>query len=163
MGRRRLADIKYAVIHHDAGIVGDRYDSMSRYIQQANYHITKGWGHLSYTFKISRGGQVFQCFPLEEIGAHAGNGHFFRNSLGICLDGSFDKQEPSPAQLKALTDLMTFLATKCPDMPLLVRSSFYSHREVRGIGWPWTKLFIRRPTFCAGDVIEEIVKSFRTK
>lgn len=163
MGRRKLTDIKFAIIHHDAGLTGTNYEVISKYAAQANYHIARGWKHLGYTFKISRTGTIYQIFPLEEIGVHAGNYTFFRNSIGICLDGSFDKQEPSPAQLKALTDLMAFLATKRPDMPLLVPTGFYGHREVRGVGFPGTKFFIPSGTFCPGKTITDLVKSFRTK
>jgi hypothetical protein len=40
------------VIHHDAVIRPDRYNTLARLVQEANGHIAKGWGHISYHFSI---------------------------------------------------------------------------------------------------------------
>lgn len=161
MGRRKLSDIKYVVVHHDASLAGDSYNAVHLYEQEANYHISKGWGHLGYSFRIARDGKCYQTVPYEEIGVHAGNYGFFKNSFGICLDGSFDKQKPSDAQIKTLTDLMFHLAHKSRELPGVTEKSFYGHREVRGVGFPGTKFFIPSFTFCPGTTITDIVKSYR--
>lgn len=150
IGRRFAKDIKYAIVHHDAELVGGTYDAIDRYKHEANYHIGKDWGHLSYTFKIDRSGHVYQCLPLEECGAQAGNYFYFRNSLGICLDGSFDKQQPSAEQVDALRKLLYHLAYEAPEMPLLTRKNMYVHNEVRFL-----------PTFCPGPTIKKVVVDFR--
>lgn len=162
MGRRTLAEIKYVIFHHDAAMEFDgRTNVIPRYVSEANYHIGKGWKHLGYSFKISREGKVYQTVPYEEIGVHAGNGGLFRNSLGVCLDGSFDKQAPSEAQKKAVKDLMYFFAHKSPNLPNVVEKSMYAHREIRGVGFPGTKFFIPSFTFCPGTTITDIVKTYR--
>jgi hypothetical protein len=161
MGRRKLSDIKYVIVHHDASVAGDSYDAVHLYEQEANYHISKGWGHIGYSIRIARDGSVYQTVPYEEIGVHAGNYTFFKNSLGVCLDGDFSRQKPSVAQLNALRSLMEHLAHHSPELPGVVESSFYAHTEVRGVGFPGTKLFIPSGTFCPGKEVKDIVKSYR--
>lgn len=152
MGRRLLSDIRYAVVHHDGALAFDGHsDIVPRYVSEANYHIGKGWKHIGYTFKIARDGKVYQTLPLNEIGVHAGNYKYFKSSLGICLDGSFDKQSASVEQLRALRDLMDHLANHRPDMPNLLRGGFYAHKEVRLL-----------PTYCPGPIVAAIAKNFRT-
>ena len=163
MGRRKLSDIKYVIVHHDGALEFDgTTNPIPRYISEANYHIGKGWGHLGYSIKIARDGKVYQTVPFDEIGVHAGNYNYFKNSIGVCLDGDFSRQKPSVAQLKALGSLMDHLSYHSPELPGVVRSSWFGHKEVRGVGWPGTKAFIPSFTFCPGDTIKDIVKSYRT-
>jgi len=150
MGRRKLSDIKYVVFHHDASLAPEKYDAVDLYTHEANYHIKKGWGHLGYSFRIARDGTIYQTVPLEEIGVHAGNYLYFKNSFGVCLDGSFDRQAPSQAQLKAVKDLMIHFAHQRPDLPGVVEKSMYTHQEVRLL-----------PTYCSGPVIKDLVKTYR--
>ena len=150
MGRRKLSDIKYVVFHHDASLAPDVYDALSLYKNEANYHIKKGWGHLGYSFRIARDGKCYQTVPLEEIGVHAGNYIYFKNSFGVCFDGSFDRQKPTDAQLKTLRDLMDKLAWHTHELPGVTQKSFYVHKEVRLL-----------PTYCPGDAIKAIVKGYR--
>ena len=151
MGRRKLSDIKYVIVHHDAGLAFDGVsDILPRYISEANYHIGKGWKHLGYSFKIAKDGKVYQTVPYEEIGVQAGNYAYFRNSFGICLDGDFSKQEVPKAQIDALKELMNHLAYHSPELPGVTKKSFYAHKEVRLL-----------PTFCPGEVVKKVVKDFR--
>lgn len=162
MGRRALSDIKYVVTHHDAALAFDGVqDIIPRYVSEANYHISKGWKHIGYSFKIARDGKIYQTVPYEEIGVQAGNGRLLKNSLGICLDGSFDKQKPSVDQVESLKWLMDHLAYHSHELPGVTRASFYAHREIRGVGFPGTAFFIPSFTFCPGPIITDIVKSYR--
>lgn len=159
-GRRNLADIKYVIVHHDASLAGETYDALQLYTQEANYHIGKGWGHLGYSFRIARDGTVYQTVPYDEIGVHAGNYSYFKNSLGICLDGDFSRQKPSHAQYKALESLMTALTTD-EGLENVTRKSFFAHKEVRGVGIPGTRAFISSPTICPGEDIAQVVRAYR--
>lgn len=150
VGKRPLRQIRYAALHHDAIATTKPYEALKRYQSEAQYHINKGFGHLGYHYKISSAGQVYLCVPEEEIGYHAGNWTVNRDGLGICLDGDFSKHPPTEAQLDALEELIVHLATKRPDMPLLVKRSFYAHKEVRFL-----------PTFCPGPQLTQLVKNYR--
>ncbi len=161
VGRRLLRNINYAVVHHDAVLAPDVYDPVLRYAHEADYHISKGWGHLAYHLRISRDGKIYQTLPFEEIGYHAGNWIFNRTGIGICLDGDLTRQPVTDAQSTALKGLMRHLAYERPDMPILLQKSFWAHKEVRGVGWPGTIAFIPNPTACPSPTIAQIVKAYR--
>lgn len=150
IGRRRMQDILYAVVHHNGGIVGDTYDPISTYRNDAQYHISKGWGHIAYHFRIARDGKIYQTYALNEIGAHAGNWKYNKAGIGICLDGNFAQQDPSGHQIDSLNWLMKHLSTERPDIPNLFHRGFYAHSEVR-----------LSPTFCPGPKIRNMVVNFR--
>lgn len=161
VGRRKLSDIKYVAFHHDASLAPETYDAVDLYKHEAAYHIGKGWGHLGYSFRIARDGKCYQTVPLEEIGYHAGNLRFLKNSFGVCVDGSFDSQAPSEAQLATIRELMGHFALHSHDLPGVTRASMYAHREIRGVGIPFTRFFVPSFTYCPGPVITNIVKSYR--
>ena|SRR3990172_1240520 len=71
-------------------------------------HVEKnGWDDIGYHFMISREGQVFTGRKLETIGAHVKR--FNESSIGICLLGNFDNEEPQESQLLALNNLINNL------------------------------------------------------
>lgn len=151
-GVRKLSDILYLVVHHDAHLTGDIYNAVSRYVAQADYHIKKGWNHLSYHIRVARDGKIYQTLPYEEIGYHAGNLKYNKLGIGLCLDGDFSKQEPTAEQLKSLGLLFTYFDIETPLMPKLTRLGFFSHKEVR-----------ESPTFCPSPKIDVLVKAERKR
>lgn len=151
-GKIPLTRIKHAVIHHDGSSRPLAYNSLSRYIGQANYHIkpqynkygrlTKGnWGHIAYNYIIDNVGDVFYCSTLGEIGYHAGNEAVNKSSIAIKLDGDLTKQKVTAKQWKSYQDLCVWLTTERPDIPLLVKSEWRRHGEVRAGG-----------TLCPGNI-----------
>lgn len=149
-GTRALAAIKFAVVHHDAVAVTGAYDPLKRYIGQAEYHISKGWKRLAYHLKIDANGIVYLCSPFTEVTYHAGNYPVNLIAIGICLDGDFTKNPPPPAQREALFKTLDDLCFHRPDMPLLVKATVKTHREVR-----------LSPTTCPGDRLHELVAQWR--
>ena len=153
-GYRQLKDIQYAIVHHDAVMVLGEYNAIERYVNQASYHVrnpNKFGKRFAYTYKIDVKGNVYLCSPLEQMCYHAGNFRYNKNSIGICLDGSFDKQSPSDAQLEALEKLLDYLCTQRPDIPKLVKKTVKYHGEVR--------LFA---TVCPGKPIKDFVIKYRS-
>ena len=151
-GRRFFRDICYAVVHHSAVLTGETYDPISRYQAEARYHIKKGWRRLAYHLIVARDGKVYQTNDFREIGYHAGSWKHNKLGLGICLDLDGSKQEMSDAQKSSLVELMKHLAYERPDLPSLIRTSFYTHREVR---WP------PGSTFCPSPQVQKVVVAFR--
>jgi len=97
-----LNNPKYIIIHHGAGNWG---------FEQVNKHHTDKWGFISslgfgigYQYFISYSGRVYQGRADNEEGAHCIN--FNKNSIGICLQGNMDIEEPTLAQLTALNKLV---------------------------------------------------------
>lgn len=150
VGIRALPSIRYAVVHHDAILAPDVYEPIARYVAEAKYHISRGFGHLAYHVKIARNGVIYQCEPFAQVGYHAGNYPVNLASIGICLDGDFSKQSPSAEQITSLNALMHSLSTEHPEMPRLLHGGFWAHADVR-----------LTPTFCPGPNIRSIVKAYR--
>lgn len=117
---------KYIIIHHGGGTFN---------FDQVNKHHTDKWGFISslgygigYQYWISYTGRIYQGRRDTETGAHTIG--YNRNSIGICLQGNMDIDEPTPAQLEALAKLVkqkkgeynittihghrNFSATSCP-------------------------------------------------
>ena len=80
------------------------------------WHKSRGWKCIGYHYVIYRDGSVHTGRSVEQIGAHCA-GHN-ANSIGICYIGglSSDNKTPkdtrTPAQIKALRDLVGELKKK---------------------------------------------------
>lgn len=129
------------VIHHDAVLRPDRYNTMTRLEKETNEHIAKGWGHISYHYSIDNVGDVYQCLPETEIAYHCGNLAINKKSIAIKLDGNFETQKPTEKQIKALQDLLVTLTSKRPDLPKIVRASVRGHRDIKATACPGKNLY----------------------
>lgn len=149
-GVMRKEKISIVVVHHDGDFRSKAYNSLKRYIAEANNHIAKkpiSWNHISYHYIIDNVGDIFQCLPETEIGYHAGNLTINKKSIAIKLDGNMETQQPTDKQLKAYKELMVWLTTKRPDLPLVVKSSVRGHRDIK-------------PTACPGKNFYKLIKKF---
>lgn len=127
----KLADIKYAVIHHDGNYRPLFYNSQERYRRQAQYHIDSGLNHIAYNYSIDNVGDIFYLSTIGEIGYHAGNWPINKASIAIKLDGDLTKQGVTKKQLKAYQDLCWWLTNQRPDVPNLLKQSWRRHGQVR--------------------------------
>ena len=74
------------------------------------WHLKKGWSGIGYHFLVRKDGMIYQGRPEDTIGAHAkGANH---DSIGICAEGDFMKEEMNPLQLNALIDLVSYIKNK---------------------------------------------------
>jgi N-acetylmuramoyl-L-alanine amidase len=101
----------WIVVHHSATPTGSAaaFNKM---------HQDKGWDELGYHFVIGNGSEtrdgqieVGPRWAKQKWGAHdktPGN-QYNLHGIGICLVGNFDVSHPSPAQLKSLERLVTYL------------------------------------------------------
>lgn len=144
-----LGQITKIIVHHDAQWRSADYDSVTRYIQQANYHIGKGEDGLQYHYKIDNVGEVFQCRELTDTLWHAANYPVNRASIAICLDGDFTQQKPTREQYAALKELLDNLCNQHPEFPA-DEDDVFGHSEVSQTG-----------TACPGGILQ-FVKDYRT-
>jgi hypothetical protein len=90
-----------------------------------------GWGDIGYHYLIDPDGRVWQGRPVQWQGAHAGDPERNRGNIGICLLGNFvrgrDGQEPPPAQLRALQQLVVGFCRQYG----IPAAGIYTHREMR--------------------------------
>lgn len=129
-----LRAIKKFVFHHTAG-------SASETIQSVNTdHRDKDWDsgvgvarakisllgwYIQYHLFIARDGTATQTRKDSEVGWHAGNYAVNQESLAFCIQGNFDKELPTSAQIATLTELVPKKAAEYK----LKSSDFYPHRK----------------------------------
>lgn len=127
---KRLLPISKLVIHHS---VTPRDFDFNRTIQSINRNHAlrlhpemNGLGlHIAYHYCIGGSGETKQTRPDNEAGWHASNLLVNHASLGICLFGNFDKEEPSTQQLAELVKLVDFLKKQYS----IQGKQVYGHRE----------------------------------
>jgi N-acetyl-anhydromuramyl-L-alanine amidase AmpD len=135
------------IIHHDAVDAPARYNTLSRLQQEARTHIAKLYGHISYHYSIDNTGEVAQCLPETEVAYHCGNLTINKKSIAIKLDGNFEFQKPTAAQIKSLKALLVYLTTERPDLPKIIRSSVKGHFQIK-------------PTACPGRNLKPYITKF---
>lgn len=80
-----------------------------------NYHRTSlGWKNCGYSYVIERDGTVYESAALHTAQCHCRHGGQNRLSLGVCLAGDGDNQEPTTAQIEALHEI--FIIYDAPAM-----------------------------------------------
>ena len=100
---KEINNPKYLVYHHT-----DSNNVSAKDIHKT--HIEKGWGGIGYHFYIRKDGTIYRGRPEEVIGAHVYGKN--RDTLGICLEGNFEKEEPSNEQIDSLVKLSADMIMK---------------------------------------------------
>jgi len=108
---------KAVIVHHSAI---SRFKNPDQFTAINNYH-KRLWGNAvrsvlgfygGYHYQISSNGIVRKYREEYEVGAHTKEKGMNYKSIGICLDGNFDIEEPSKEQKKALLDLIGTLQVR---------------------------------------------------
>jgi len=93
------------IIHHSAT------DKSRTRVKGIDNNHKKRWGMISslgyyvgYHFVITGKGEITQTRSLREEGIHTAGMN--DKSIGICLTGNFEKQEPNKAQVESLYSLL---------------------------------------------------------
>jgi len=94
---------KNIIVHHTAV---SREKNSNQFEATDNYHKSKGWGKIGYQYLIEPDGTVKQGRADNELGAHTSQKNMNYLSLGICLTGDFDIEEPTKEQCIALQELI---------------------------------------------------------
>jgi N-acetyl-anhydromuramyl-L-alanine amidase AmpD len=132
------ASWRYVVIHH-SGTTRGNVQSIHQEHRQRRDADGNHWLGIAYHFVIGNGegmadGAVEATFRWSEQihGAHAGNSLVNARGIGICLIGDFEKQPPTKAQLRSVTELVQELAAKYQ----IPRSGLIGHSSVRATACP---------------------------
>lgn len=122
----------FIVLHH-SGVSGHHtVEDIHR------WHLNKGWAGIGYHYFITKEGIVYECRPRNKVGAHT-RGHN-RNSVGICFEGNFNKEELTARQEKAAIKLLTLLSIAYPDAELRRHSDFNAQRSCPGRNFPFDRI-----------------------
>ncbi len=115
--------VRYLIVHQSA-------TSRDKTTFQAvkRYHIGLGWGNIAYHYFIEANGRIRKGRNERTVGTHTKADGMNFKSLGICLAGNFDKEEPTELQLKSLEKILKNLAAKY-NIP---KENILGHLEVSG-------------------------------
>lgn len=97
--------------------------------QIRNWHVNgRGWKDIGYHFVIYLNGSIHAGRPVEQVGAHCLNHN--QHSIGVCYiggctaEGKKAKDTRTPAQKKALLELLTELRSIYPKARIHSHSDF---------------------------------------
>lgn len=127
-----LGQVKRIIYHHA--------ESTNCTIQDIHrWHLNNGWSGCGYHFFIRKDGSIYRGRPENCLGAHTSNHN--TGSLGICFEGSFNKETMTEAQLKSGQELTTYLCDKYN----LLKANVYRHKDFNstdcpGANFPYEKL-----------------------
>ena len=98
---RELSQIDSVVIHHSLTTSGTSQ-------AYAKYHVEEnGWPGIGYHYVIGKDGSIEQTQLLKTVSNHTSGQN--TRSVGICLTGNYDIQQPPPEQIDAAVKLIRYL------------------------------------------------------
>ena len=109
------------ILHHAAAVTCTPQ-------QVHQWHLANGWTGIGYHFFVRKDGTVYRGRPEDTVGAHAGNNNY--DSLGVCFEGSFDRETMPDAQLRVGQELVAYLKQKYGI------STVQRHSDVNATGCP---------------------------
>ena len=94
--------IKYIILHHTA-------DSRPHTVEDVHKaQINKGMAGIAYHYFIRKDGEIYQGRPLWAAGAHTKGYNY--ESIGVCFEGDFNKEEMGGMQFDAAVMLLSILS-----------------------------------------------------
>lgn len=126
-------------VHHTGVLVRSAEGAPARLRAYQDHHLDAGFADLAYHFVVDRSGRVFEGRPVtapgESFTDYDPTGHVLP-----CLEGNFDEQRPTPAQVDRLVDLLAWAAATFAISPATISG----HRE-------------HAATRCPGDHLQALV------
>ena len=140
--------LEYIIIHHTASTAKETVEQIH------NFHINNnGWAGIGYHFYIRKDGTIYRGRPEEYVGAHCEN--YNSVSLGICLEGNFEIEQPTNEQLKSLSELLQHLKQKYGNVQVV------GHRNLNATACPGKNLYSKLGSVIANSITkDEYVKVF---
>ena len=101
----------HLTLHHTAVEQTDLSVGPARMRQHQTYHQSLGWPDLAYHFIVDRAGVAYEGRAIQFRGDtgtdYDPDGHFL-----VCMEGNFDVQQPSAAQVETTTRLFAWAAAE---------------------------------------------------
>ena len=128
------------VIHH----VGNTNRDVSA-AEIDRWHKNNGWSGIGYHFVIRKDGTIERGRPMDMLGAHCYEHNW--HTVGVNIVGSFDDNEPEPAQMASAAKLLAALCRYYGLEPN--RSTIRGHREFNATACPGQLLYDKLPRLVA--------------
>ncbi|TNE56818.1 MAG: T9SS type A sorting domain-containing protein [Bacteroidetes bacterium] len=103
----QYTNVTHLFVHHQAGVANPPYGAVVKAIWQQHVY-SNGWCDIGYNWVIAPDGTVFEgrAGGNNVVGAHV-TGHNV-NSMGVCMLGNFQSDQPTPAALESLRRLLAW-------------------------------------------------------
>ena len=99
--------IRRITVHHSAVALRDNRLAPARLRSHQAAHQDRGWPDIAYHLLIDRNGHVYAGRPRWAVGDTSTN-YDPRGHLLVMCEGNFQEQRPSPAQVRALVDVLAW-------------------------------------------------------
>lgn len=116
-------------------------------------HQENGWSGIGYHMYIHKSGLIETGRPLDYEGAHTYR--YNDSSVGICLAGNFEDEQPTQAQLTSASKLIAVLCKIYNLTPN--EDTVFAHRDFNQTACPGENLYEKLPT------IRENARQFMTQ
>lgn len=138
--------IRRLTIHH----AGDQSTSTgpARYRSWQAFHMDRGWGDVAYHYIIGVDGTVYAARDPRFAGA-TGTNYDPTSHLLIVVEGNFNNDNPTPAQLDALVQVLAWAADTYEILP----STISGHRDHASTSCPGDNL---HPYIASGDLQRDV-------
>lgn len=93
--------------------------------------------HIAYHYVIAGDGSYKKTRGFDEIGYHAGNWDMNKKSIGICVCGNFDEENPSKEQISALNKILKELVDnyKLKETDIIFHKDVVSYKTCPGLNF----------------------------
>lgn len=130
--------IERLTVHHTARVLVDNREAPAVLRDWQQFHRNEGWPDLAYHYTIDGNGHVYEGRDTRFVGDtrtdYDPTGHFL-----VALEGNFEEQDPSPAQIEALVALLAWAAGMFDAGP----DTIAGHLEYAATACPGTALQAR--------------------
>ncbi len=139
---------RYIILHHRAG----NGDAKSIHLG----HIANGWAGIGYHFYVRKDGSVYRGRPIATVGAHCSG--YNSESVGVCFEGNFEKEQMNEAQVRAGREIVTYL------LDLYPKAQVKKHRDFQTTACPGMKFPFEKIQEGVCDMtVEEAVEIVQAK
>lgn len=117
--QRNLNQIDKIILHH--------YASNGTPQSVARYHVnTRDWAGIGYHFTINKDGTISQVNRLDTISYHTSGQNTV--SIGVALEGNFEHEQPTQAQMKSLNQLIPYIRNQVPQKLQVYQHSDFANK-----------------------------------
>jgi len=102
---------EYIILHHSEVTNRHTIEDIHK------WHLKKGWAGVGYHYFIDKDGEIFEGRPHWAEGAHAYG--YNDQSVGVCFEGDFNKEQMSGRQENAAVMLLSILSLAYEDATVI--------------------------------------------